>query len=237
MEPSPLDFVSHTHYYRGGDVVIDASVAIAPGVVLRAAANASIRIGAGVCIGAGVVIQAKQGCITIEPGVSLGTGVLIVGKGHVGKDTCVGPSSTLVNPAITSNQIIPPCSLIDEAGSASSSNGTSPPSAEGPSQFRDPGVGFQNDPVPSVPIHPRTSPTVQPQAVSPKAVDVPDIGVPGVGSSNETASADQMGNGSQAAVIQKNQYVYGRDHLNNLLSALFPHRQPLDNGGESPKES
>ena len=54
MEPSPLHFVSHTHYYRGGDVVIDASAAIAPGVVFRAASNAEIRIGPGVCVGAGV---------------------------------------------------------------------------------------------------------------------------------------------------------------------------------------
>ncbi|MEL6936171.1 MAG: carbon dioxide concentrating mechanism protein, partial [Cyanobacteria bacterium J06607_17] len=78
MEPSPLHFVSHTHYYRGGDVVVDAAAAIAPGVVLRAAPGGSIRISAGACVGAGVVIQAKHGCVFIEAGVSLGTGGLLV---------------------------------------------------------------------------------------------------------------------------------------------------------------
>ena len=81
MEPSPLQFVSHTRYYRGGDVVVDASAAIAPGVVLRASANGAIRIGPGACVGAGVVIQARQGCVFVEAGASLGTGVLIVGQG------------------------------------------------------------------------------------------------------------------------------------------------------------
>ncbi len=251
MEPSPLDFVSHTHYYRGGDVVVDASAAIAPGVVFRAAPNGSIRIGPGACIGAGVVIQAKQGCVYIEAGVSLGTGVLIVGQGHVGKDACVGPSSTLINPAIAPNQIIPPCALVESQGS---SGGTPPQSqSQGTSSFQSTGfqstgfqdkgfqntgfqnAGFQNtgfqstgfqagsaDPVPSMPMPPRTTPTVQPQAVSPQAVHVPDIdpAPPSHGSDNAGGSA----------IAKPHNHVYGRDHVNSLLSALFPHRQSLNNG-------
>lgn len=224
MEPSPLHFVSHTHYYRGGDVVVDASAAMAPGVVLRAAPNASIRIGPGVCVGAGVVIQAKQGCVFIESGVSLGVGVLIVGHGHVGKDACVGPSSTLINPAIAPNTIIPPCSLIEAQASqprkTASHNGI-PQST----RFHPPHFQADNNPVPSMPMPPRTSPTVQPQAVSPKAVNVPNVGPSSPDSSTMTAPSNR---------------VYGRDHLNNLLSALFPHRQPLNNGdssGQSGKDS
>ena len=223
MDPSPLHFVSHTHYYCGGDIVVDSSAAIAPGVVLRAAVNASIRIGPGVCVGAGVVIQAKQGCVFVEAGASLGTGVLIVGQGHVGKDACVGPSSTLINPAIAAGEIVPPCSLLGATTAtpktAVPQNGTygTPPSpgAQTAAPFQ-PG----NGPVPSMPMPPRTSPTVQPQAVSPKAVNVPEIDPP-------SASA----NGSAMAAPG---HVYGRDHVNSLLSALFPHRQPLNNGSSNP---
>ncbi|ESA36822.1 carbon dioxide concentrating mechanism protein [Leptolyngbya sp. Heron Island J] len=222
MEPSPLHFVSQTHYYRGGDVVIDASAAIAPGVVLRAASDgSSVHIGPGVCVGAGVVIQARQGRISIEAGASLGTGALIVGHGYVGKDVCVGPSSTLINPAIAPSTVIPPCSLIEattaQTGAPASQNGAS-------NGFQTP--NFQSDtnpvnPVPSMPMPPRTSPTVQPEAVSPKAVNVPDIDEPTVPPSSTT-------NGNNASSTVANQYVYGRDHLNTLLSALFPYRQPLN---------
>ena len=234
MEPSPLHFVSHTHYYRGGDVVVDAAAAIAPGVVLRAAPGGAIRIGAGACIGAGVVIQAKQGCVFIEAGASLGTGVLIVGQGHVGKDACVGSSSTLINPAIAPNDIIPPCSLINSQtpssapassapASSASENGSSGfrTSSFGSSSFQS--TGFQaasEGPVPSMPIPPRTTSTVQPQAVSPKAVNVPDV---------EAPPPPPPENG-ESAIVKPSGYVSGRDHVNSLLSALFPHRQPLNNG-------
>ncbi|MEM9266886.1 MAG: carbon dioxide concentrating mechanism protein [Cyanobacteria bacterium P01_F01_bin.13] len=221
--------MSHTHYYRGGDVVVDASAAIAPGVVFRAAPNGAIRIGPGVCIGAGVVIQAKQGCVFVEAGVSLGTGVLIVGHGHVGKDTCVGPSSTLINPAIAPNTILPPCSL-------SEGRSTQLPASAGDAQstassFQSPNFHTNNSAVPSMDMPPRTSPTVQPQAVSPKAVNVPNV---------EPVPPPTPPEATSAITAPNNGHVYGRDHLNNLLSALFPHRQPLNNGnssGESEKEA
>ncbi len=233
MEPSPLHFVSQTHYYRGGDVVVDASAAIAPGVVLRAAPDgSSIHIGPGACVGAGVVIQARQGRVSIEAGVSLGTGALIVGHGYVGKDVCVGPSSTLINPAIAPNTIIPPCSLIEEGISqarvATSSNGS-------PVGFQTPNFHSETNPVPSMPMPPRTSPTVEPQAVAPKAVNVPDI-EPMAQPPNATIG----GNPLSSSIASPKSHVYGREHLNNLLSALFPHRQPLnteDASGQSEKGS
>lgn len=232
MEPSPLHFVSHTHYYCGGDVVVDDSAAVAPGVVFRAAPTGSIRIGPGVCVGAGVVIQAKQGCVMIESGVSLGTGVLIVGHGHVGKDACVGPSSTLINPAIAANEIVPPCSLVETAMSTPETtapqNDVSP--SQGASYFHS-GGGFKptGGPVPSMPMPPRTSPTVEPQAVSPKAVHVPNID-PNI---NSAVPPDLSAGSGASAAMAKKQPVYGRDHVKSLLSALFPYRQSLNNGDSS----
>ncbi|MEM7065386.1 MAG: hypothetical protein AAF572_19760 [Cyanobacteria bacterium P01_B01_bin.77] len=226
MEPSPLHFVSHTHYYRGGDVVVDATAAVAPGVVLRAAPTGSIRIGPGVCVGAGVVIQAK-GHVMIEAGVSLGTGVLVVGHGHVGKDACVGPSSTLINPAIAANEIVPPCSLVDSNVSTSETAAPqqSVSASSGASYFQSGGFTPTGGPVPSMPMPPRTSPTVEPQSVSPKAVHVPDI--------DSAPSSDMSAGAGSSAAIAQNRPVYGRAHVKSLLSALFPYRQPLNNGDSS----
>ena len=170
-------------------------------------------------MGAGVVIQAKQGCVYIEAGVSLGTGVLIVGHGHVGKDACIGPSSTLVNPAIAPNTIVPSCSLIESASSAASSANNrqaSPPTTS----FQAPDLNGNgaSDPVPSMPMPPRTTSTIQPQAVSPKAVHVPDVEL----------EPPPPAEPASAAIATPNTPVYGRAHLNSLLSALFPHRQPLN---------
>ncbi|NEP61725.1 MAG: hypothetical protein F6K31_33030 [Symploca sp. SIO2G7] len=224
MEPSPLHLVSHTHYYRSGDVFVDASAAIAPGVVLRAAPTGAIRIGPGVCVGAGVVIQARLGCVFIETGVSLGTGVLIVGHGHVGKDACVGPSSTLINPAIAPNAIIPPCALVEAVSSQiGQENGVSRPQG---SNFHTP--NFEAGPVPSMPMEPRTSPTVEPQSVSPRAVNIPEPDTAG-----SSQPADDTPSSGTSAITSANGYVYGRDHLNSLLSSLFPYRQPLDSGERS----
>ena len=85
--------------------------------------------------------------------------------------------------------------------------------------------------MPSMPMPPRTSPTVQPQAVAPKAVNAPNGGPP----LSHTSTGENA-----SAMAAPNNHVYGRDHLNSLLSALFPHRKPLDNGsasGQSEKDS
>ncbi|NEO26596.1 MAG: hypothetical protein F6K03_06785, partial [Kamptonema sp. SIO4C4] len=71
-------------------MVIDPSAAIAPGAILNAAPNCQIWIGPGVCLGMGVVLNAYRGNISLETGVSLGPGVLIVGHSTVGANTCVG---------------------------------------------------------------------------------------------------------------------------------------------------
>jgi carbonic anhydrase/acetyltransferase-like protein (isoleucine patch superfamily) len=114
MQSTPLEFVSHTHYCSVGEVVVDASAVVAPGVVLQALPGASIHVGACVCLGAGVVLQAKAGALVLESGVSLGVGVLVVGHGRVGRDACVGTATTLINPKIESGAVIPPNTLIGD---------------------------------------------------------------------------------------------------------------------------
>ncbi len=97
-----------------GNVSIDPSAVIAPGVLLQAEANSQIKIGAGVCIGAGTIVQAHGGNLYIEAGVCLGRGVLIVGCGSIDRDACIGAGSTVLDPQIESGVVIPPHSLLGD---------------------------------------------------------------------------------------------------------------------------
>ena len=89
-----------------GDVVLDPSVAIAPGVLLLADPPARLVIGAGVCIGAGSVIHAWGGVLQVEGGAVLGTATLLVGSGKIGANACIGAMSTVVNPEVCEGQTI-----------------------------------------------------------------------------------------------------------------------------------
>ena len=68
MHLPDLQLISDTHFCKGGDVEIDPSAAIAPGVVIRAESGSRITVSPGVCIGAGSVIHAYQGDLLLEAG-------------------------------------------------------------------------------------------------------------------------------------------------------------------------
>ncbi len=97
-----------------GNVTIDPSAAIAPGVLLQAEENSRITIGAGVCIGAGTVIHAAGGNLDICMGVCLGRGVLIIGSGTIAPNACIGAGTTAIDPQIEEGAVIPTHSLIGD---------------------------------------------------------------------------------------------------------------------------
>jgi carbon dioxide concentrating mechanism protein CcmN len=100
------------HLY--GSVSIDPSAVIAPGVLLQAEADSQIKIGAGVCIGAGTIVQAARGNLYIEAGVCIGRGVLIVGSGSIDRDACIGAGTTAIDPHVEVGAVIPPNSLLGD---------------------------------------------------------------------------------------------------------------------------
>lgn len=100
------------HLY--GNVSIDPSAAIAPGVLLQAEANSRIVIGAGVCIGAGTIVQSAGGNLYLEAGVCVGRGVLIIGHGSIDRDACIGAGTTAIDPQIESGAVIPNHSLLGD---------------------------------------------------------------------------------------------------------------------------
>lgn len=97
-----------------GNVSIDSSAAIAPGVLLQAEANSRITIGAGVCIGAGTIVHATGGNLDICAGVCLGRGVLLVGSGTIERNACIGAGTTAIDPQIEEGAVIAPHSLLGD---------------------------------------------------------------------------------------------------------------------------
>lgn len=111
-------------YYIGANVTVGSGVAIAAGAVLAAAPGSRLIIESEVCIGLGVVVQAHGGDLIVRSGVSLGKGTLLLGTGSVGRQACIGAESTLINPQIQANQVVPARSLL---GDPSQAQGNQPP--------------------------------------------------------------------------------------------------------------
>jgi carbon dioxide concentrating mechanism protein CcmN len=95
-------------------------------VLLGASPGCRLVISSGVCLGADVVVQARQGDLVLEPGVSLGSGVLIVGHGSIGQHTCIGANSTVINPALAASQVVAPGSLVGDPSQLLSAQGPQP---------------------------------------------------------------------------------------------------------------
>src|SRR4028119_2313315 len=130
-----LPLNTHLHVYVEGDVSIDASAAIAQGVILRADQDSKIIIAAGVCIGMGSILHAYQGTLEVEAGANLGAGVLVVGKGKIGQNACIGTITTIWNDSIEPWQVVPAGSVIGDRGrqiADVSSASTSTPSSHVP---------------------------------------------------------------------------------------------------------
>ncbi|WP_009633981.1 hypothetical protein [Synechocystis sp. PCC 7509] len=115
MKFPPLQPISNTHYYVNGDVTIHPGAAIAPGVLLQADPESQIIIGAGACIGMGAILHAYQGVLEVGESANIGTGVLIVGKGKIGINACIGSMTTIFNSSVESGEVLPPGSLLGDS--------------------------------------------------------------------------------------------------------------------------
>ncbi len=264
MQPSPdvtirePKLISSTHYCVVGDVTVDAAAAIAPGVVLQAASGSRIIIGSGVCIAAGVCIQSRAGILTIASGVSLGANVLVIGSGTIGINACVSPNSTIINPTVAANAILPPASLIGaEIGSENigADNKSHEPVATSTAFSGNGGYqngGYQNG---------SSSTFVEPGPVTAQPISIPDIsdqssafvpppllnqpfsqpynaGFQSVNNHNgNLTNGVQSGSSSSSLTANSNQKsnspVYGKSQVTELIAALFPHRQSLNDSSSS----
>ncbi|MEA5452310.1 hypothetical protein VB780_27295 [Leptolyngbya sp. CCNP1308] len=205
-----------TNGYIQGDVDLAPGVAIAPGVLLAVAPGCRLVISAGVCLGADVVVQVRHGDLVIEPGASLGSGVLIIGYGSIGQHTCIGANSTIINPNLGAAQSIAPGSLLGDPTQTSSAQASS-----------------------SSGVAPNTNHYIYGTTDNLRTVGnaVNGSGNAAVGTAAQNGSIPngiaQNGN-AQSGVEQNGSSVYGKTQVNRLLATLFPQRQALN--GASPED-
>ncbi|MGB3137832.1 MAG: hypothetical protein WBB18_13600 [Nodosilinea sp.] len=211
--------------YIQGNVDLAPGVAVAPGVLLGAAPGCRLVIAAGVCLGASAVVQARQGDLMLEIGVSLGSGVLVVGHGTIGQHTCIGANSTVINPSLGASQVLAPGSLVGDPSQpplaqrqptqAGTSVGRSPANNSGGAGGYVQGLGTSD------------------QNGSQGGYTQPGFSNGGIanGSTGNGGALDSDISGGSTA---NGSLVYGKAHVNRLLATLFPHRQTLN--GATPED-
>lgn len=241
MPLPPLHTVSN-QIYTNGNVTIQEGAVIAPGVILRADADSRILIAAGACIGMGAILHAHQGTIEVQAGAILGSGVLVVGKGTIGTNACVGATTTIYNSNINSEQVVAAGSLCGEMGRkveqvSSKSVGSDQPVEqeklnEAPSN---------NDHTQVEQIQPESAELEENNSAI--ASSTPEIN--STSSSSETnsdtsntentedkPSIENVDKSNQAIEkVSNNNFglpIYGQDNLQRLLGTLFPYKKSLN---------
>ncbi len=212
--------ISNSQYQISGSVTIHPSAAIAPGVLLQADPESQIIIAAGVCIGMGAVLHAHQGVLQVNEGANIGSGVLIVGKGKIGNNTCIGAMTTIFNSSVEPGEVVAPGSVIGDTSRQITNQ--KPVNTPVPPSLPTPQVSEQ-----IVEIAPVSE--LLPQQVS----ESRELST--VASNNSSAIEPQ--NSLEDAAIRP---VAGQANLNRLLSKLLPHRQALSrplNEDQSPPNS
>ncbi|BCL37044.1 transferase [Nostoc sp. MS1] len=224
--------------YISGEVTIHPSAVIAPGVILQAAANSKIIIGAGVCIGMGSILQVDEGTIEVEPGVSLGAGFLMVGQGKIGMNACIGAATTLFNCSVAPALVVPPGSILGDTTRQLATEAPEPDKNQSEATTQKPreneskvvtstsfwasaSVQFQQDSVATTqpPAPPENqSATVENNATNETEPSVAEPSLEDEKSGNEAESPNGFGN-----------QIYGQGSIQRLLGTLFPHRQALNN--------
>lgn len=129
----------------GGDVVLHEGAAVAAGAILVADPGSSLVVETGACIGMGAVLHATGGELRIEAGATLGAGVLVVGKGKVGRRACVGTCTTLLEPTVAEGSVIPSGEVVGGFGEPQPASEDPAPLAVGP-----PPQGLQHSSAPTV---------------------------------------------------------------------------------------
>ncbi|BAZ28271.1 hexapeptide repeat-containing transferase [Cylindrospermum sp. NIES-4074] len=237
MSVPPLRLSNNFNSHISGEVTIHESAVLAPGVILQAAVNCKIIIGPGVCIGMGTILQVHEGILEVEAGANLGAGFLMVGKGKIGANACIGSATTVFHCSVAPGQVVPPGSILGDASRQIGETEQLEPSATNhtPTNTEDlleqPQVvsatnlsasAFVELKHQSISI-PKPSPTPQsqspPQEKDIKVPESPEVNTQHL-ESNQPDAESANGFGAQ---------IYGQGSINRLLTTLFPHRQSLNN--------
>lgn len=227
MKLPPLQPFDRVQTFVSGDVTIDPSAAIAPGVLMAAGANSRIIIGAGVCIGMGSILEAREGTLEIEAGAVLGAGVLVMGQVKIGANACIGCATTIFNSAIAPKQVVPPASLI---GDSSRRIWETPPqqTAHNSASNSTP----KKNTLPTIEILPYTN-KVKEASVNRGKSDEP-VFTSNHKPTTKESSAQPISpppptpSQPDSSQLTPAPAIYGQVHLNQLIGTLFPHKKSLN---------
>lgn len=214
--------ISDTHFFISGTVTIDPSAAIAPGVLIQADPGARIVVHAGVCIGRGTIIHASSGTVDLGEGVTLGAGVLIFGTCQVGPGACVGANVTVIDHTVRAGQLVPANSVLTSLEipsvsvdvSQDATNGSPAPAPPSQSGGETAESATDSPPGPGTAPEVESTPPSEPEAA---------VGV------KETSADVQAAEVSSTQInVTTQRVVYGKSSLDQILTMMFPHRQPLN---------
>ena len=203
--------------YMSGEVIIHPSAVLAPGVILVAAPNSKIIIGPGVCVGMGSILQVHEGTLEVEAGANLGSGFLMVGKGRIGSNACIGSATTVFNCSVESGQVVAPGSIV---GDTSRRISESIAATEETKQSQI-GATFVEE---VGEVEKRRS----------AGTSVPEVGEVGEGKlvtssslSSPLSTQDSQESSTEESPNNIGSVIYGQGSIQQLLSTLFPHRKLL----------
>ena len=202
-----------------GDVEIHPTASLAPGVILQAASNSRIVIGADVCIGMGVIINACKGSVEIGDGAILGAGVLIIGESKIGNSSCIGTSTTIFRQNVASMAVVEPGSILGDTSrqmNLEESEKTTKTDAQS-----------QSEP-------PKSSSSQKSQKTSSNYYYAAQTNQATADNSHQEQNSDSIPEveiSVEPQVEKEKVPVVGQVYINELLVTLFPH-----NKGSSPNQ-
>ncbi|MEH1938703.1 MAG: transferase [Nostoc sp.] len=250
MSVPPLRLSNNFDSYISGEVTIHPSAVLAPGVILQAAANSKIIIGPGVCIGMGSILQVHEGTLEVETGANLGAGFLMVGKGKIGANACIGSATTVFNYSVEPGQVVPPGSILGDTSRQiaqtnqleSSTNNPASPNTPPPKEEENGSGGVKEKVISSTNFSASAfvdfkqnksisyfkSPAT-PESQSPP-VEEPTNDTNSTLEEAAQPSTEHSSDLSQPTTESPNGFgtqIYGQGSISRLLTTLFPHRQSL----------
>ncbi|MBD2499414.1 transferase [Anabaena azotica] len=235
MSVPPLRLHNNFESYISGEVTIHPSAVIAPGVILQAAANSKIIIGAGVCIGMGSILQVDEGTIEVEAGASLGAGFLMVGKGKIGMNACIGAATTLFNSSVAPALVVPPGSILGDTTRQVAAETPEPATNQVDSPNPQKPKATENKVFTSTSFSASASVQFKQDSVAVNEPPASPENQPATGENNHNSQADPnvtenaQSDQSTASPNSFGTQIYGQGSIQRLLGTLFPHRQALNN--------
>ena len=204
-----------------GDVEIHPTASLAPGVILQAAPNSRIVIGANVCLGMGTILNAIQGSIEVESGVTLGSGVLIIGESKIGSNACIGTATTIFQASISSMEVVNPGSIIGDVSRKVENLPEAEDSSTNAKETEDSSV---NNSLPKDIKSDRYYFKNNKHKIDNNSHNLETQDLKEADSTNNESST----NTEAKTIKKKGDSVGGQVYINQLLVTLFPHRKELD---------